>query len=404
MRFRRVRINDHYFGNVLFLTVFIVLLFLVAWTITDPPVQDKDYRLETDDDDDEFFRLHIGCASNSNAWEMAAFGLEFLVLACATVLTYQSREVIQELNESHWLAFMVYSLFLFMIMRLMVTALMFADIIPSALALKIISLLLSLDSLVALCIYFCPKFANAIKNNASTSGSSNDQSRHRSRNSISSIESRNSNQINRRISVSNNSGQGQASNNRPNPRSKPRANPRSYARKISGVNVPRTLSGRIPKMISKTPGGSRHSAARSLEGTVTSNKLRRSSSGSHNIDSCIPRKNAEMNKPPPIKKESEVSQECESFPGVDSVNMSRRSSGNSIASFSGSRHSYKKEVSFSDLLPTAEDDLNPSPVKEESTTSQSDVPPVEGNVVDASQAGEAADEENEKLDENVTEN
>ncbi len=343
LRFRRVKINDNYFGNVLCLSVLIVILFLVAWTVLDPPLQDTDYTLETDDDGDEFLLVHIGCASNSNAWEMAAFGWEFLVLASATVLTYQSREFIEELNESYWLTFMVYSLFLFMVCRLVVTSLMFIGTIPSALALRINSLILSVDSLLALCIYFCPKFYKALKNNGASSGSSNNQSRHRGRNSISSIESR----------ISHNS------------RMRPRSsisdkNPKTFSRKISGINLPRTLSGRIPRLINKTPDGSQHSLAqhsgtRSDGEKMSSNRLRRSSSGSQS--NSMPRRIAELNipltedgrVPSLINKESELSQESEPFLGRDSLNTARRSSGNSIVSFSGSRHSLKKETSASSI-------------------------------------------------------
>ena len=121
--------------------------------------QEKQYSLV---DGDSVVSVNNGCASRSNAWQIASFGYEAMLLLAATILTYQSRDVIEEINESSFLAFMVYSHFVFLVLRLLVFVLMLQVMIPMALALRIVSLLVSMDTLVAILIYFGPKFYRVV--------------------------------------------------------------------------------------------------------------------------------------------------------------------------------------------------------------------------------------------------
>lgn len=159
MACRRVEIDPNRFKKILIATVSSDLVFLILWTSIDMPKQVPTYEMDIRGEDGTV-NVFIGCASDSVGWEVTAFVWEFFLLLSATVLTFQSREVIQELNESHSLAFMVYSHFIFVIARMAVYTMGegLSDMLPSAYTLKISSLLLSFDALCTTIIYFGPKF------------------------------------------------------------------------------------------------------------------------------------------------------------------------------------------------------------------------------------------------------
>ena len=159
MACRRVEIDPNRFKKILIATVSCDLVFLILWTSIDMPKQVPTYEMDIRGEDGTV-NVFTGCASDSVGWEVAAFVWEFFLLLSAAVLTFQSREVIQELNESHSLAFMVYSHFIFVIARMAVYIMGegLSDMLSSAYTLKISSLLLSFDALCTTMIYFGPKF------------------------------------------------------------------------------------------------------------------------------------------------------------------------------------------------------------------------------------------------------
>ena len=67
------------------------------------------------------------------------------------------------------LAFMVYSHFLFLLMRLLLFMFMLLQMIPNAMFLKLLSLIVSLDTLLAIIIYFGPKFLKVLYPTINTS-------------------------------------------------------------------------------------------------------------------------------------------------------------------------------------------------------------------------------------------
>ena len=157
LNIKRAEIHHSFFKKVLASTILILLIYLTLWTVIDRPRQEKDY-LVNGTNKITIISVHNGCASRSNLWEIGTLVFEAMLLVAITILTYQSRDVIDSLNESRYLAFMVYSHFLFLVMRIMTFALMLSTMITHALASRIVSSLLSLDTLFAICVYFCPKF------------------------------------------------------------------------------------------------------------------------------------------------------------------------------------------------------------------------------------------------------
>ena len=161
-RFQRTTIDRKQLRQKLFLSVFSMISYLVIWTVIDRPRYELQYGSRGNVNDFSYVNQYDACSSKSVIWETAAFGWEATMLISATVLAFQSREVvIDDMNHSRSLAFMVYSHSLFLGMRILTTVLMFVEKIPSSLSLIIISLLQSFDMVVALCIYIVPMIFEA---------------------------------------------------------------------------------------------------------------------------------------------------------------------------------------------------------------------------------------------------
>ena len=112
LNLKRAEIHHSFSKKVLASTILILLIYLTLWTVIDRPRQEKDY-LVNGTNKITIISVHNGCASRSNLWEIGTLVFEAMLLVATTILTYQSRDVIDSLNESRYLAFMVYSHFLF---------------------------------------------------------------------------------------------------------------------------------------------------------------------------------------------------------------------------------------------------------------------------------------------------
>lgn len=114
------------------------------------------------------------CASSSNAWLITSYLWQALILVSASVLAFQSRDVIEEMNESKSLGFLVYSQSIFLIIRILVAILSRkSDFFPSSYQSPIMSIILSIDIITAMMIYMGPKFYSILmekrKNNTNAS-------------------------------------------------------------------------------------------------------------------------------------------------------------------------------------------------------------------------------------------
>lgn len=162
-RCRRAAIDQYLFKKVLIATVVLVLAYLIVWAVIDKPVQYDDFAVLIDTESGEHIvAVYSGCASKSYVWEILACGWEILLLLSTTVLTYQSREIMQQVYDSQWLSVMVYSHSTFLLMRVIVNSLMYSSMIPPAMSGKIVGILLGADTIAAIIIFFGPKFSTIV--------------------------------------------------------------------------------------------------------------------------------------------------------------------------------------------------------------------------------------------------
>ena len=169
-RMKRVRISMRSLFLTVVAVVLVVMVFMTVWTILDPPMRHENRYLKEGDT----IATAIVCASDSAVWDEIVLGWNGVLILCATVLAFQSRNVKAELNESKSLGTMIYSHFVFAVLRVIVFSLSgmqvsddentesFPPIEPSTLA-AAYSFLLSVDVITAVTIYVVPKLATAHK-------------------------------------------------------------------------------------------------------------------------------------------------------------------------------------------------------------------------------------------------
>ena len=156
MHFRRVTVDRERFKKTLLLVMSFLVTYLIVWTAVDGPRDEMEFEYGSD----EFTILsRHGCSlGDSQVWRSLCFAWECILLVIATVLTFQSYNVMEELNETRYFAFMIYSHFFFLLMRLLTFLLLHFDRISSATQLRIMSILVSCDAIAAIAIYYIPKF------------------------------------------------------------------------------------------------------------------------------------------------------------------------------------------------------------------------------------------------------
>ena len=169
-RMKRVRISMQSLCLTVVALVVAVVLFMTIWTVVDPPMRHEDRYLK----DVDVVATAIVCASNSALWDMMALCWNGILILCATVLAFQSRNVKEEFNDSQSLGTMIYSHFVFAVLRVVAFGLNgaqdsdaengggYSSISASTLA-GGSSFLLSLDVIIAVTIYVVPKLDSARK-------------------------------------------------------------------------------------------------------------------------------------------------------------------------------------------------------------------------------------------------
>lgn len=155
-RMRRVQLDRSSLrGGVAGISL-LVALTLMGWTIFDPPQRQAEYRLTNRVTDDLFAATIIEteyfCESDSEFWDYIAVIWNVVLILCATALAFQSRNVKQDFNESQVLSKLIYSHFLFCLLRVM------TFFFPPKVADPMLSIIFSLDTILVVLIYFLPKF------------------------------------------------------------------------------------------------------------------------------------------------------------------------------------------------------------------------------------------------------
>lgn len=158
-RMRRVTLERSHLHGAVAIILVIVTIFLIAWTVVDPPHKDTEYSLteDTTEDGGQIVALTHFCEdSDSNGWKFAAVAWNGTLLVVASVLAFQTRNIIKTFNESQTLAILIYSHLIFVILRFVTYFL--EDDIEGATLNYARSLLYSVDTVATIIIYFVPKF------------------------------------------------------------------------------------------------------------------------------------------------------------------------------------------------------------------------------------------------------
>jgi 7 transmembrane sweet-taste receptor of 3 GCPR len=171
-RMKRVRISMRWLFLKVAALVLMVIIFLTVWTMLDPPSRHEGRYLT--EEHGAAVATTVVCASDSASWDLAVLCWNGILVLCATVLAFQSRNIKQEFNDSKSLGTMIYSHFVFAILRLVAFSLngtqttdteennSFPPVDPSSLA-AASSFLLSVDVITAVTIYVVPKLDAARK-------------------------------------------------------------------------------------------------------------------------------------------------------------------------------------------------------------------------------------------------
>jgi len=151
-----------------------VVVYLIVWTAVDPPAKQAEAVLTdavNDGGGGKVQTFHF-CASSTKYWHIASMAYLIVLLLTATVLATQSRNVDAGFKESKYLAAMIYSHFLFVLLR----SLMFffgGKVVKNNWGVAVAgvtSIFLSLDAIICMGIYFCPKFLVARNQGTYSSG------------------------------------------------------------------------------------------------------------------------------------------------------------------------------------------------------------------------------------------
>ncbi|CAB9515293.1 Metabotropic glutamate receptor 1 [Seminavis robusta] len=154
---RRVRLEKTDLYKSVVVIVLLVLAFLISWSVVDPPYKEAEYILtgRTNEDGARVVNFVYFCSSDSGIWEFVAIGWNGVLLFSASVLAFQTRLSQHEFNESRTLSFLIYSHFLFVIIR--VATFFLRESVNERILSHINSSIFSCDTIAAVIIYMIPK-------------------------------------------------------------------------------------------------------------------------------------------------------------------------------------------------------------------------------------------------------
>jgi hypothetical protein len=148
---QRININPQSLLIRVIIWMSLIIVFLVVWTVYDAPAVEE-YR-HLNQQDKTIVSIDRECKSEAIFWEVAQASLQALLLLICAILAFQSRHSVSIVNDSRVLAQLVYSHFMFMILRLMVTAFDLFDVFDGSIVSTLASFNHSFDTLFAMCIY-----------------------------------------------------------------------------------------------------------------------------------------------------------------------------------------------------------------------------------------------------------
>ena len=96
MRFRRIEIDSKKLKIYPILFAIPAIIYLIVWTSVDTPLMINNLKLKNDEI--SIVELNQSCSSSSQIWSIMAYIWQALLLLCASVLAYQSRDVVEEMK------------------------------------------------------------------------------------------------------------------------------------------------------------------------------------------------------------------------------------------------------------------------------------------------------------------
>jgi hypothetical protein len=162
-RFRRVSIPRRSLYGKVVSVGFVIGICLAIWSAVDPPRQVSEYSL-TDNLTPSGERMidariveeeHYCSGGESDAWQFAGLGWNTLLLLCASVLAFQTRNIKEDFNESRTLAFLIYSHCVFVVWRICTHLL--SDSLDGQTLRSLRGMLFAVDQIAGMLIYFIPK-------------------------------------------------------------------------------------------------------------------------------------------------------------------------------------------------------------------------------------------------------
>lgn len=155
---RRIKLDIRHLYAVVLGICFVVVIFMTLWSILDAPRKAFHSGLtkEQTSQGETIILMTAYCKSESDIWRYMAAGWQTILLVAATLLAFQTRKLKTDFGETETLGMMVYSHFVFLGLRIIIYALE-GDGKEADIALYR-SMIYSCDILLAVCIYFVPKF------------------------------------------------------------------------------------------------------------------------------------------------------------------------------------------------------------------------------------------------------
>lgn len=182
-KMKRVAVNKRKLISQALILSTIAAIFCLIWTLVDPPQAQEELQF-SDDTKNDFGETVVSsskyCDSEMNFWYFISFGWQGLLLLAATVLAYQMRAAPQQVNDAKQLAVMIYSSFMFLILRVVVwvIASSVSDESLTKMTLQVIrSIFCSLDTIVNIAVYFPKVLINTETMRSSTFVRNTNQSR-----------------------------------------------------------------------------------------------------------------------------------------------------------------------------------------------------------------------------------
>ena len=153
---RRITLKRRNLFGAVAVILGLIIVFLILWSALETPERKAQVDLSEGVDDYTTETTWYYCSGYYSAFAYIAIGWNTILLLSASVLAFQTSKIKrQDFNESQTLAFLIYSHFVIIVMRL--ATFFLQDIVHEATLNNIRSFLYSADTLATCVVYFAPK-------------------------------------------------------------------------------------------------------------------------------------------------------------------------------------------------------------------------------------------------------